>query len=83
MIPVVLEDKIAAAEPMATTAGSIALAGSPVSQNAFLTARLRDACAVILGKANLSEWVNFRIDDSSNGWSYLGGQTARGGSMVR
>ena len=37
--------------------------------------RLRGAGAVILGKTNLSEWANFRSNNSSSGWSSRGGQT--------
>jgi amidase len=47
----------------------------PVEADAFLVARLREAGAVILGTANLSEWANFRDDVSSSGWSSHGGQT--------
>ena len=73
-IPVVLKDNIDAT-PMATTAGSLALAGFRPGDDAFLVARLREAGAVILGKANLSEWANFRSTRSTSGWSSLGGQT--------
>jgi amidase len=71
-IPVLLKDNIQAEERPAT-AGSPALAGAEPS-DAFLTRRLREAGAVILGKANLSEWANFRSPFSSSGWSTLGGQ---------
>ena len=74
-MPVVLKDNIDTGDAMATTAGSIALAGHRASEDAFLTARLRDAGAVILAKANLSEWANFRGEKSTSGWSSLGGQT--------
>jgi len=74
-MPVVLKDNIDSGDPMATTAGSIALAGHLATEDAFLAARLRDAGAVIIAKANLSEWANFRGDNSSSGWSSLGGQT--------
>ena len=73
-IPVLLKDNIDAT-PMATTAGSRALAGFRPGSDAFLVARLREAGAVILGKANLSEWANFRSTRSTSGWSSLGGQT--------
>jgi amidase len=73
-IPVLLKDNIDAA-PMATTAGSLALAGFRPGSDAFLVARLRQAGAVILGKANLSEWANFRSTRSTSGWSSVGGQT--------
>jgi amidase len=71
-IPVLIKDNIAVAGRPAT-AGSPALAGAE-SGDAFLVARLRAAGAVILGKANLSEWANFRSPHSSSGWSTLGGQ---------
>jgi amidase len=71
-IPVLIKDNIAVAGRPAT-AGSPALAGGE-SGDAFLVARLRAAGAVILGKANLSEWANFRSPHSSSGWSTLGGQ---------
>lgn len=74
-IPVVLKANIDTGDQMATTAGSLALADHRASDDAFLVARLRDAGAVILGKANLSEWANFRSSRSSSGWSSIGGQT--------
>src|SRR5262249_38825035 len=52
------------------TAGSPALAEADQDE-AFLVTRLREAGAVILGKANLSEWANFRSSHSSSGWSTL------------
>jgi amidase len=73
-IPVLVKDNIAA-RGMPTTAGSPALLGAE-PPDAFLIARLRAAGAVILGKANLSEWANIRSTHSSSGWSTLGGQTA-------
>jgi amidase len=71
-IPVLIKDNIGTREQPAT-AGSPALLGAPAA-DAFLIARLREAGAVILGKANLSEWANFRSTSSSSGWSTLGGQ---------
>ncbi len=56
-------------------AGSLALSGHQAEQDAFLVAQLRDAGMVILGKANLSEWANFRSFHTSSGWSSEGGQT--------
>src|SRR5690606_18104252 len=73
-IPVLLKDNIDAT-PMATSAGSLALAGNHPADDAFLVRRLRDAGAVILGKTNLSEWANFRSTRSTSGWSSRGGQT--------
>ena len=59
---------------MPTTAGSWALAGSTPS-DAFIVQRLKAAGAIIIAKANLSEWANFRSAPSSSGWSGIGGQT--------
>ncbi len=74
-IPVLLKDNIGTHDRMTTTAGSLALAGSIPPQDSFVAQRLREAGAVILGKANLSEWANFRGHRSSSGWSGRGGQT--------
>ena len=73
-IPVVVKDNIATADGMTTTAGSLALAGWIAGEDAFIVERLRDEGAIILGKANLSEWANFRSTRSSSGWSGRGGQ---------
>ena len=74
-IPVMLKDNIDTDDQMETTAGSLALVGSQVPQDAWVTQKLREAGAVILGKTNLSEWANFRSERSSSGWSGRGGQT--------
>lgn len=74
-IPVLLKDNIATDDSMQTTAGSLALVGSRVPADAPVVARLRAAGAVILGKANLSEWANFRGFAPFNGWSARGGFT--------
>ncbi len=74
-IPVLLKDNIATADQMATTAGSLVLAGLHAKADAPIVARLRAAGAVILGKTNLSEWANMRSSRSSSGWSSRGGQT--------
>lgn len=74
-IPILLKDNIATADRMQTTAGSLALVGSRVAQDATVAAKLRAAGAVILGKTNLSEWANFRSTHSVSGWSSRGGQT--------
>ncbi|MEA2564462.1 MAG: amidase [Acidobacteriota bacterium] len=74
-IPILLKDNIDTGDQMMTTAGSLALVGDPAPQDATVAARLRAAGAVILGKANLSEWANFRGFGSTSGWSGLGGQT--------
>ncbi|MET9414627.1 amidase [Streptomyces klenkii] len=73
-IPVLLKDNIGT-RGLLTTAGSLALAGSPPDTDAALVKRLRDAGAVILGKTNLSEWANFRAAKPTSGWSAVGGQT--------
>jgi amidase len=73
-IPIVIKDNIDTADRMTTTAGSLALEGSIAPRDAFLVERLRAAGAVILAKANLSEWANFRSTKSSSGWSGRGGQ---------
>jgi len=73
-IPVLLKDNIDTADLMHTTAGSFALLGAEPARDAFLVGKLREAGAVILGKANLSEWANFRSLTSSSGWSGRGGQ---------
>jgi amidase len=72
-IPVIVKDNIGTTG-MATTAGSLALKNSR-PPDAFIVARLRAAGAIVLGKANLSEWANFRSLQSSSGWSAVGGQT--------
>jgi amidase len=74
-IPVILKDNIDTHDKMPTTAGSRALAQSYPLQDSYLAEKLREAGAVILGKANLSEWANFRGQLSSSGWSGVGGQT--------
>ncbi|MFE0105942.1 amidase family protein [Streptomyces sp. NPDC059009] len=73
-IPVLLKDNVNTRD-MPTTAGSLALAGSPPATDAVLVTRLRRAGAVILGKTNLSEWANFRAAKPTSGWSAVGGQT--------
>jgi amidase len=73
-IPVILKDNIDAAG-MVNSAGSLALAENRPARDSFLAGRLRAAGAVILGKANLSEWANFRSTRSTSGWSSRGGQT--------
>jgi amidase len=73
-IPIVIKDNIDTGDRMQTTAGSIALLGRPASQDSTVAAKLREAGAIILGKANLSEWANFRGFFSSSGWSGRAGQ---------
>jgi amidase len=72
-IPIIVKDNINTTG-MPTTAGSWALAGS-TPDDAFIVQRLKAAGAIIIAKANLSEWANFRSGPSSSGWSGIGGQT--------
>jgi amidase len=74
-IPVIVKDNIATDDTMQTTAGSLSLLNSHVPGDANLVAQLRKAGAVILAKANLSEWANWRGFGSYNGWSARGGFT--------
>ncbi len=73
-IPILLKDNIDTADEMTTTAGSFALEGSRPSRDSLVAQKLREAGAILLGKANLSEWANFRSTRSSSGWSGRGGQ---------
>jgi amidase len=72
-IPIIVKDNVDTTG-MPTTAGSWALAGSTPA-DAFIAKQLKAAGAIIIGKANLSEWANFRSNPSSSGWSGIGGQT--------
>lgn len=73
-VPILVKDNIETVE-WPTTAGSLALKDNLTGRDADLISRLREAGAVILGKANLSEWANFRSDKSLSGWSGVRGQT--------
>ncbi|KAK1412392.1 hypothetical protein QVD17_33608 [Tagetes erecta] len=73
-IPVLLKDTIATKDKLNTTAGSFALLGSTVPQDAGIVSRLRKAGAIILGKASLSEWSSFRSLSAPSGFSPRGGQ---------
>jgi amidase len=73
-IPVLLKDNIDTHDAMTTTAGSLALEGSRPPRDSFVAEKLRAAGAVLLGKANLSEWANIRSNRSTSGWSARGGQ---------
>src|ERR687888_2457267 len=79
-IPLLVKDNIATLDNLQTTAGSLALYGSQVPADAPLIQNLRAAGAIILGKANLGEWANFRDDEAETyplavGWSARGGNT--------
>ncbi len=73
-VPVLLKDNIETKD-MPTTAGSYTLKDNDTGRDAPLAKGLRDAGAVIIGKANLSQWANFRSTNSTSGWSALGAQT--------
>ena len=72
-IPVLLKDNIESDDGTATTAGSLALKDNVTGRDAPIVRRLTDAGAVIIGKANLSEWANFRSTRSISGWTPIGG----------
>lgn len=74
-IPIIIKENIDSGDKMMTTAGSLALMGHRAQTDAFIVKQLRAAGLVLLGKANLSEWANFRSTRSSSGWSGRGGQT--------
>lgn len=74
-IPIFVKDNIEVVG-LPATAGSLALAGRPVEQNAPLVNQLIDSGALILGSTNLSEWANIRSGNSTSGWSAVGGLTA-------
>lgn len=82
-LPLLLKDNIETKDTLATTAGALALKYNITGRDAPLAAGLREAGAVILGKTNLSQWANFRSNDSNSGWSALGGQTRNPHSLDR
>lgn len=82
-VPLLLKDNIATADEQGTTAGSLALLGVRATADATVAARLRAAGALLLGKANMSEWANFRSTHSSSGWSARGGQCRNPYSLER
>ena len=73
-IPVLLKDNIATADKMETTAGALALLGARPRADSTIAQRLRQAGAVILGKASMSEWAYFKSMPGSSGWSARSGQ---------
>jgi len=73
-IPVAIKDNIDTHDGMTTTAGSLALEGSIPPQDSYLAEKLREAGAIILAKANMSEWAYFRGYRATSGWSARGGQ---------
>jgi amidase len=73
-IPILVKDNIATGDKQPTTAGSLALEGARAKDDATVVKLLRDAGAVILGKANLTEFANMLAIDMPSGYSSLGGQ---------
>ena len=73
-IPIALKDNIDTHDRMTTTAGSLALEGSIPPQDSFVAQKLREAGAILLAKANMSEWAYWRGMKASSGWSARGGQ---------
>jgi amidase len=73
-IPILIKDNISTGDRQTTTAGSLALAAAVARRDAFVAKRLRDAGAIILGKANLTEFANFMAIDMPSGYSSLAGQ---------
>src|SRR5262249_32163573 len=73
-VPILLKANIATGDKQPTTAGSLALEGARAKDDATVVRLLRDAGAVILGKANLTEFANILAIDMPSGYSLLGGQ---------
>ncbi|MBN8888875.1 MAG: amidase [Rhodospirillales bacterium 70-18] len=73
-MPILLKDNIATDDAQCTTAGSLALEGAKAKRDATVTRLLRAAGAVVLGKANLTEWANILAVGMPSGYSSLGGQ---------
>jgi Asp-tRNA(Asn)/Glu-tRNA(Gln) amidotransferase A subunit family amidase len=82
-IPVLIKDNIETVDQMPTTQGSLLLRHYYAKEDAYLVQKLRDAGAIILGKANLSEWANMRSSHSVGGWSALGGLTLNPYDLTR
>ncbi|KAJ1540156.1 hypothetical protein HK405_011831, partial [Cladochytrium tenue] len=74
-VPILVKDNIATFDQMNTTAGSYGLLGAKVAEDSTVVAKLRNAGAVILGKANMSQWAMYRSSNSTSGWTSRGGQT--------
>jgi amidase len=72
-VPILVKDNVETADPLPTTAGSLALRENVTGRDAAAIARLREAGVLVLGKTNLSEWANFRSTSSTSGWSAMGG----------
>ncbi|WLD93234.1 amidase family protein [Alkalihalobacillus sp. AL-G] len=73
-IPVLVKDNVETGDRMHTSAGSVALESHYAVHDATIVRKLRDAGAVIIGKANMTEWANFMSESMKNGYSSRGGQ---------
>lgn len=82
-VPILLKDNIETKGNLATTAGALALIDNITGRDSPLVAGLRSEGALILGKTNLSQWANFRSEDSMSGWTALGGQVRNPHSLDR
>lgn len=82
-IPVLIKDNVETKDPMATTAGSLALKDNVTGRDSPSVANLRAGGAIILGKTNLSEWANIRSTRSMSGWSAVGGLVANPYDLTR
>ncbi|KAI0549710.1 amidase [Xylaria curta] len=74
-IPFLVKDNIATKDKMQTTAGSTMLIGAEVPEDAEVVKLLREAGAVLLGHANLSEWASMRATYYAEAYSSRGGQS--------
>ncbi|WP_044162563.1 amidase family protein [Salinibacillus aidingensis] len=73
-IPILLKDNIDTHDKLHTSAGSLALKDHTAGKDSFVAKQLKQAGAIILGKANMTEWANFMTDGMPNGYSSRGGQ---------
>ncbi|MBB6453805.1 amidase [Salirhabdus euzebyi] len=73
-IPILLKDNIDTNDHLHTSAGSLALANNVATKDSFVAQKLREAGAIIIGKANMTEWANFMTENMPNGYSSRGGQ---------
>lgn len=74
-VPLLIKNNIGTNDSLPNTAGSYALVGAKLPADSTVASKLRKAGAVLLGKTNLSQWANWRSDNTSNGWTADGGQT--------
>lgn len=77
-VPILVKDNIATFDSMNNTAGSYALVGAKVPRDSGVVAKLKAGGAIILGKANMSQWAMYRSFNSTSGWTARGGQTYGG-----